>query len=122
MVLATKGEPALQQQKVRRLGLAHFFRRMYFVERKTEHEYRRIIGECAIPASAAWAVGNSFRSDVNPALHIGMHAIWLRRPTWLYEEMAPEGDGFVPVQSLTEAAEVLLTADDGAADASTVSG
>jgi putative hydrolase of the HAD superfamily len=108
LVLATKGQRDLQLQKIRRLGLRELFDELYIIDRKTETEYGRILRLHQTPASRAWAVGNSVRSDINPALHLGMHAIWVRRRTWLYEDAVPVNDDVTAVDSLSEAADVLL--------------
>lgn len=108
LVLATKGQRSLQEQKVRRLGIGAFFSRIYFIERKTDNEYRQILASHQMPASRAWAIGNSVRSDINPALKVGMHAIWIRRRTWSYEEEALDSNDVAAVDSLREAADVLL--------------
>lgn len=108
LVLATKGQRDLQEQKVRRLGIARFFARVYFLDQKTEAEFQHFLVEHHVAPEAAWSVGNSIRSDINPALRVGMHAIWIRRPTWLYEEAPIDVVDVPAVDSLTEAAEVLL--------------
>lgn len=109
LVLATKGERGLQEQKVRQLGIDRYFSSLYFIERKTSDEYRHIIQTHGVKAEMAWAIGNSVRSDVNPATEIGMRAIWIRRAaSWAYEEAHLEDEAVAIVDSLREAAEILL--------------
>jgi putative hydrolase of the HAD superfamily len=113
LVLATKGQRDLQERKVERLHLGIFFSQMYFLAQKTEADYREILLSRRVPATRAWAVGNSVRSDINPAVRAGMHAIWIRRPTWIYEEAALDTFGVVTVSSLRQAADVLLAQEHG---------
>jgi FMN phosphatase YigB (HAD superfamily) len=38
-----------------------------------------------IKASHAWMVGNSWRSDVVPALEAGLRVVWIDAHVWEYE-------------------------------------
>jgi putative hydrolase of the HAD superfamily len=108
LVLATKGQRKLQEAKVKQLGLVRFFAEMHFVEQKTETEYLAILAARGTRPHRAWAVGNSIRSDINPALRAGMRAIWIRRPSWLYEDAELRPPDIPGVDSLTEAAQILM--------------
>jgi len=108
LVLATKGERKLQERKVHRLGLGKLFSHVYFVDQKTEVEYVRILSQHRLPADMAWAVGNSLRSDINPAISLGMPAIWIRRRGWIYEQASPIAMNVPIVDSLSEAADLLI--------------
>jgi putative hydrolase of the HAD superfamily len=109
LVLATKGEPAIQEQKVTNLGLTRFFNRVYVFTRKTTEEYLRVLADFSAPPETAIAIGNSARSDINPATDIGMAAILITRPTWHYEKEALRNPERVrSVNSLTEAAASMM--------------
>jgi putative hydrolase of the HAD superfamily len=59
--------------------------------------------------SAACMIGNSIRSDVNPALEIGAHAILIEiDDPWHHDEVEPLRSGFPVVRSLGEAVSLLL--------------
>lgn len=111
LVLATKGQPDLQGQKVTRLGLARFFDRIYFLERKTEQEYLAILSAYSVRVDRVWAVGNSVRSDINPALELGIRAILIKRPTWRYEEAKLRSGDVTIVDSLSAACVAILTSE-----------
>jgi putative hydrolase of the HAD superfamily len=56
-------------------------------------------------------VGNSPRSDINPALACGLHAIYIHHPnTWMLEHEAidptPEGQRLLEVESFAKLAEI----------------
>jgi putative hydrolase of the HAD superfamily len=108
LVLATKGQPDLQGQKVTRLGLARFFHRIYILERKTDKEYDAILADYQMPPDRAWAVGNSVRSDINPALQLGIRAILVKRPAWAYEEAMLRSGDVTVVDSLSAACDAIL--------------
>lgn len=108
LILATKGEAAVQRQKIDALGLRRYFEGVFILERKTEREYWNILTEYRAKPEQCWAVGNSVRSDINPALRIGMRAVWIRRPTWLYEEAALETGDVTTVETLTDAVTAIV--------------
>ncbi len=108
LVLATKGEAELQKRKIASLGIERWFEFVRILHRKTELEYKQILDDAGYVAANAWSVGNSIKSDINPALRIGMGAVWIARSTWLYEEGDLITGRVFEVQSLTEAADVIL--------------
>jgi putative hydrolase of the HAD superfamily len=108
LVLATKGEPELQGRKIARSEVGQFFDQIYVMERKTEEEYRMILGAYQMPPNRAWAVGNSVRSDINPALLLGIRAILIKRPTWRYEETKLRSGDLTVVDSLSAACNAIL--------------
>ena len=80
---------------------------------KTGARLRETLDELGVAdASRAWMIGNSIRSDVNPALEIGANAILIEiDDPWHHDEVEPLRRGFPVVRSLTEAASLLLDGD-----------
>ena len=83
LVVFTKGELMDQEGKLRRSGLEQFFSHMETVSNKTEVEYRQLCENLGVAPEQTVMVGNSFRSDVAPALkagayaiHIPFHVVW----------------------------------------------
>ena len=63
-------------------GLAH----TAIVKEKDAGAYRRLAAERAMPAGRAWMVGNSPKSDINPALEAGLNAVYVPHArTWVLE-------------------------------------
>lgn len=94
LILLTKGDVEEQTLKIERSGLARLFRELLIVPEKDVATYRRIIGELRIAARRGWMVGNSPRSDINPALAAGLNAVFVPHPhTWHleHEEIVPAG-------------------------------
>ena len=92
LILMTKGNPAEQSGKVERSGLKEYFSAVEIVAEKDESTYRSVIAKYALPADATWMVGNSPKSDINPALAAGLHAVFIPHDnTWIleHEEVAP---------------------------------
>jgi len=83
LILLTKGEPAEQAAKVERSGLQSYFEAIEIVTEKESETYGRIIEQFKIVKSHGWMVGNSPRSDINPALQSGLNAVFIpHSATW----------------------------------------
>jgi len=87
MIVFTKGEPAEQAAKVERSGLQEFFEAIEIVAEKNATTYQDLIDRHHVVKSHAWMVGNSPRSDINPALQAGLNAAFIPHPaTWELED------------------------------------
>lgn len=59
--------------------------------------------------AGAWMVGNSLRSDINPALELGVNAILVEQPDpWHHDVVEPLHDGFRRASAFSEAVDFLL--------------
>jgi putative hydrolase of the HAD superfamily len=86
LIMLTKGNPAEQSGKVERSGLKEYFAAVEIVAEKDELTYRSAIAKYALPADMTWMVGNSPKSDINPALAAGLHAVFIPHDnTWILE-------------------------------------
>jgi putative hydrolase of the HAD superfamily len=87
LILLTKGEPAEQAAKVERSGLQPHFDAIEIVLEKDSGTYGRMIEQFKIVKSHGWMVGNSPRSDINPALQSGLNAVFIpHSATWELEK------------------------------------
>src|SRR5271156_3009503 len=87
LILLTKGEPAEQVAKVERSGLQPYFDAIEIVIEKDSATYERMIEQFKIVKSHGWMVGNSPRSDINPALQAGLNAVFIpHSATWELEK------------------------------------
>ena len=75
LVVFTKGELMDQESKLRRSGLEQYFSYMETVSNKTEREYRQLCENLDVAPEETLMVGNSFRSDIAPALAVGAYAV-----------------------------------------------
>jgi putative hydrolase of the HAD superfamily len=86
LIMVTKGNPAEQSGKVERSGLKEYFSAIEIVPEKDESTYRSALAKYALAADATWMVGNSPKSDINPALAAGLHAVFIPHgETWVLE-------------------------------------
>jgi putative hydrolase of the HAD superfamily len=86
LILLSKGEPAEQAAKVERSGLQTYFESIEIVGEKDKMTYERVVHQFKIVKSHGWMVGNSPRSDINPALSAGLNAVFIpHSATWALE-------------------------------------
>ncbi len=86
LILFTKGEAAEQAAKVERSGLQTHFEAIEIVGEKDVATYLQLVNKHHVVKSRGWMVGNSPRSDINPALEAGLNAVFIPHPvTWEME-------------------------------------
>jgi putative hydrolase of the HAD superfamily len=86
LTLFTKGHPDEQRMKIDRSELAHFFHHAEIVKEKDVAAYLALGNAKGFQAPNTWMIGNSPKSDVNPALAAGFNAVFLPHPrTWILE-------------------------------------
>jgi putative hydrolase of the HAD superfamily len=92
LILVTKGDVAEQSGKVERSGLKQYFSAVEVVADKTVSAYHEVVGKHKLTSRHTWMVGNSPKSDINPALGAGLNAIFVPHDdTWIleHEDLAP---------------------------------
>lgn len=110
MVVFTKGELQDQENKLKRSGLSGFFDDVVIVADKTEEAYRQLCRRFSVGPNELIMVGNSFKSDVEPALsigawavHIPYHVMWRLETSRTYShERLIETTSFADIPRLTE--------------------
>lgn len=87
LTLFTKGHPDEQRMKIDRSGLSPFFHHAEIVKEKDVAAYLRLGESRSFHPPHTWMIGNSPKSDVNPALAAGFNAVFLPHPrTWILEK------------------------------------
>jgi putative hydrolase of the HAD superfamily len=87
LTLFTKGHPDEQRLKVDRSGLGRYFNHMAIVKEKDAPAYRKLVKERGMDPRLTWMIGNSPKSDVNPALEAGLNAVFIPHAhTWVLEK------------------------------------
>jgi len=94
LILISKGELFHQENKIASSGLAKFFSGIEIVSEKDQGVYQRILTRHTIRPDNFVMVGNSLRSDIDPVLKLGAHAIHIPYEiTWRHEHLSPiEGE------------------------------
>jgi len=83
LTLFTKGHPEEQKLKIDRSGVGEYFQHTAIVKEKDTDAYSTLARERALDTERTWMVGNSPKSDINPALAAGLKAVFIPHPrTW----------------------------------------
>ena len=96
LFLLTKGDLEEQQFKVEQAGVEQFFKQVLITQEKNVHTYQELLSQLHLNPKETWMIGNSPRSDINPALAAGLHAVYIPHPhTWHFEheEVSHIGEG-----------------------------
>ncbi len=94
LTLFTKGHPEEQKLKIDRSGLGIWFGHTAIVKEKDVASYRSLVESLRCPPALAWMIGNSPKSDVNPALEAGLNAVFVpHERTWTLERQPLRAPG-----------------------------
>lgn len=86
LALFTKGELLDQENKLRRSGLERYFDYVSVVSDKDTRSYMSLCKALCVAPSELLMVGNSFKSDIAPALEVGAYALYIPFHTiWAHE-------------------------------------
>ena len=86
LILMTKGAVIEQTGKVERSGLKTYFYAIEIVPEKDASTYGSIVSKHDLPNGSTWMIGNSPKSDINPALAAGLNAVFVPHGnTWILE-------------------------------------
>ncbi|MGA3137081.1 MAG: HAD family hydrolase [Terracidiphilus sp.] len=113
LILMTKGNHAEQADKLTRSGLSKLFASVEIVAEKDPPTYREVIARHELTPRTScvpqtyWMIGNSPKSDINPALAAGLHAVFLfHKDTWVLEhaalDPAPQGQHLLELDSFAK--------------------
>ncbi len=107
LILMTKGNEAEQADKLTRSGLASYFSAVEIVAEKDAASYRDVISRHKLDPHISWMIGNSPKSDINPALAAGLNAVFLfHKDTWVLEhatlDAAPPGQWLIELDAFAK--------------------
>ena len=111
LILFTKGHPEEQKLKINRSGLGCWFGHTAIVKEKDAASYRRLVVERRLGPADTWMIGNSPKSDINPALESGLNAVLVPHAhTWRleHEQVAapPPGQRLITVERFADLREL----------------
>jgi putative hydrolase of the HAD superfamily len=90
LFLVTKGDTQEQGRKIETSGLSGYFRDVKILPEKNTSAYRSLVDGYLWDPDRTWMIGNSPRSDVNPAIAAGLNAVYIPHPhTWVLEHEEP---------------------------------
>jgi putative hydrolase of the HAD superfamily len=109
LTMFTKGEPAEQNRKIDLSGLRPLFAHCEIVKEKNREAYAQLARVRGFDLERTWMIGNSPRSDINPALAAGMRAVFVpHERTWTLEreEIREAGERLVVVKRFNDLIEL----------------
>lgn len=112
LYLYTAGDPEVQERRIAELRMKPYFSAIYMPPLKTIEELERLVQVEQLSAGSSWMVGNSVKSDINPAVQLGMRGIWVQTLSWRYEEAELLPGRVWAVSDLVEIPRVLRDAQD----------
>lgn len=86
LFLFTGGDQENQNRKIRQLNLKPFFDDGIFIfEHKNTMALQEVLGKINADKKATWMIGNSLKSDIKPAIELGINAIHIHSELeWSY--------------------------------------
>lgn len=112
VVYSQSGDLAYQRECIRGAGVIDIITdaHVHVSPRKDVETFRQTLRTFAVrDPAAAWMIGNSMRSDINPALEAGANAILVEaHDPWEYDVVEPVSPRFHRVRSFPAAVELLL--------------
>lgn len=90
LFLVTKGDPGEQMRKIEVSSLRRYFEGIEILLEKNDTVFRGLLDKHGWNPDKTWMIGNSPRSDINPAISAGMNAVYIPHPhTWALEHEEP---------------------------------
>jgi putative hydrolase of the HAD superfamily len=102
--LYTGGEMLIQRKKIEQMNLERYFQhRIYVRQHKNTDALEQILSDGGFDRDNTWMIGNSVRTDVLPALHCGINAVYLKQESeWTFN--------VIPIDATPSGALLTLTA------------
>ena len=112
--LLTRGIPEFQLKKIKTLKIDKYFKTIQVVEKKGVPEFQNFLQEIKAQPSDCWVIGDSIKSDINPAIDLGIDPILYlythHTYFWRQEYGALAEGAFYLAKSLSEVKSILSNA------------
>lgn len=107
IILVTKGNHGEQSEKIQRSGLLSHFSAVEIPAEKHPEAYQEVCMRHNLDHARTWMIGNSPKSDINPALAAGLNAVYIHHSdTWVLEHetlmAVPPGQRFMQIHQFDE--------------------
>jgi putative hydrolase of the HAD superfamily len=110
LAMYTKGNPDEQMGKIMKSPVKDYFQHVKVVPEKDPDTFREMLGEFGMEPSETWMIGDSPRSDVLPAVSVGVKAVYIPfSMTWTLEHTElPESEHIITIEAFDDLAYYLL--------------
>ncbi|HKV92383.1 MAG TPA: HAD hydrolase-like protein [Candidatus Angelobacter sp.] len=107
LIVMTKGNITEQAGKVERSGLKEYFNAVEIVAEKNASAYKDVVARYEFEPESTWMIGNSPKSDINPAMAAGINAVFVPHDmTWILEHESvnavPDGVRLLQVEKFSD--------------------
>jgi putative hydrolase of the HAD superfamily len=105
LTIFTKGDQEEQRLKIDRSGLGRYFEHAAIVKEKNQAAYVDLAQQRRFNPAQTWMIGNSPKSDINPALAAGLNAVFVPHArTWSLEhaEVPENNPRLLKVERISE--------------------
>jgi putative hydrolase of the HAD superfamily len=112
LYLYSSGDKKIQINKVKQLDIEGYFKEIIVVPAKDEKALRRVIAKIGLSPKQIWMVGNSIRSDILPAINIGVRSILVLHGGWKYDaeiHAKEQNHNYHSVKNLREASKIIIS-------------
>ncbi|MBQ6808046.1 MAG: HAD family hydrolase [Firmicutes bacterium] len=107
LLVFSQGESDSQLARIRNSGFAEYFSHCCVVPLKTAESFQALLDFYEIDPCSSWMIGNSLKSDINPALAVGLNVIHFDTDDWVFDQEEAAGR-YHRVQKLSEIPEIIL--------------
>lgn len=112
LILHTGGEKGIQSKKIEQLQLRQFFGDDIFIfQHKNAEALQTVINTLQLDKCMTWMVGNSLRTDIKPALQVGINTIYIPAANeWSYNVVQvdiPYTSRFIKAQELRDVVQAI---------------
>ena len=102
LLLWTKGDSVVQRNILTSNNLEHFFSSINIFDYKSVDELQYVLDENNLNIGNTWVIGDSMHSDINPALELGVNAIWIPGSGVSFEEAEPINQRFIQLSNISD--------------------
>lgn len=105
LTIFTKGHEEDQRMKIANSGLGDLFAHHAIVAEKNTSAYHALVATVGSDPARTWMIGNSPKSDINPALDAGLGAVFIPHDhTWQLEHasIAEGGDRLIVLERFSQ--------------------
>jgi putative hydrolase of the HAD superfamily len=110
LYLYTGGDQTHQWKKIRQVNLeAYFGNRIFVSQHKNKQTMQQFIANYQLDPQHTWMIGNSMKTDIVPAVHAGIHSIYIpSQQEWLYNHATLD---VTPLRGYYQTSSLLFVAD-----------
>jgi putative hydrolase of the HAD superfamily len=111
LILFSAGDERVQARRIEQTKTAGLFDAIRITPAKNELSWADLVSDFNLDPTASWSIGNSVKSDINPALALGIRCVVVSGASWEYERASVSTSLHMTppfhAETLTEAAAII---------------